>query len=80
MEKGYRTTDIGVASYLIAKGHVLVRIEPNGQRARQVWFVFNEDAGADGDQYWNDTGMADPKELFAIMRDLKARLFNEVNK
>jgi hypothetical protein len=84
----YRTKDVYIASTLIALGYNQYRIERNG---KQCFFIFDTDepglsneiarTGLEVtiDEYWSGNLKVDPKELFNSFKELKTRMYGEVN-
>jgi hypothetical protein len=70
----FTTTDLSVASYLVALGHPLLRID--GPRGRRV-FVFEREAETDSFTYFQDTHPVSARKLFGAYRDLKKALFEQ---
>lgn len=68
----FRTSDLQLASYLVATEHSLRRLEgPPGRRV----FVFDGVSAADRFAYFQDTCRISPRRLFNAHRDLKKALF-----
>lgn len=70
--ESFRTSDLPLASYLVATDHALIGVE--GPRGRRV-FVFSGVQEADRMAYFTDAARVSPRRLFNAHRDLKNLLF-----
>ena len=78
----YRTTDIYIASYLLASGFERYRIEKSGS---QSIFVFEDNDAPikhifelEVDEYYANNVSLPPKKLFNAYKELKSRIFNKI--
>lgn len=79
----YETTDIFLASYLLATGHTDYSLNREG---RQVTFVFRSDRTYNNekyfeiivDKYFSEENFVVPKLLFNAYKELKGRIFDGV--
>lgn len=69
-------SDLGVASFLLTKGHALLYL--NRSNPQRVGFVFTNTSALerDIDTYWERTARVDPQTLFLNQKALKARLYS----
>ena len=70
----YKTNNLYLATYLLAKGYSQYSIEKNG---RQVTFVFDyplDKMVEEENAYWQEKGLVSAKKLFMSDKELKTRL------
>lgn len=68
MEK-YKTTDLGMASYLYLRGH---KIETDKSNPRKIQFVFEKDeVSKDVNEYILKKSLVDPMEYFNAIKTTK---------
>lgn len=72
--KNYKTDNLYVACYLLAKGYNDYTIDKNGSKAI---FIFNypiEKLLKEEEDYWKEEGVAPAKKLFMAYKELKTRI------
>lgn len=75
----FSTKDIYLASFLLASGYKRYSLRREG---RIAWFDFEDDDNKlklDVDEYWSSNCLVDPKELFNSFKELKNRIYENVN-
>jgi hypothetical protein len=78
-----RTKDLYIASYLLATGEKYY-IEKDGEI---IYFIFENDKAPTENiysiqeaQYWDDNALVSPKSLFNAYKELRSRVFMELQK
>ena len=75
----YRTKDLGEASAIFSQGIKTLHLEKD--RTGFYWFVFpNKESFKIADLYWSQELQVDAKTYYDAMRNLKVRLFQNVQK
>lgn len=75
----FSTKDIYLASFLLATGYKRYSLRKEG---RIAWFDFESDDDKMRlhiDEYWASNCLVDPKELFNAFKELKNRIYEDVN-
>lgn len=80
MEKHYRTSDLSIASFLLASGDVT--LTGTESESRQIFFLFapKNRAGELIRLYWADQAPSiQPRQLFQSLRSVKDIIFGTVH-
>lgn len=78
----YRTSDIYIASYLLASGYEDYTIEPDGKKYFFMFTTHNTPSeyvfDVEVDQYFSNNVKIEPKKLFNAYKELKGRIFGGI--
>lgn len=74
--KNFQTQDLNLSAVLVAKGFTLENIIKNQTGKSTFCFTFNNSLNETIQQYWNNTLLLNPQELFHALKTLKNRLYS----
>jgi Domain of unknown function (DUF5659) len=74
-EYGYRTSDFGCATALVASGFRLLRLDKSNPRRAVFVFEDGEDLRAKTGAFWSGGLLVDARQFFETSKRLKARIY-----
>lgn len=75
-EKQFQTQDLNLSAVLVAQGFRLVEVIKNHTSKATFYFELDAELNNTIQQYWNNTLLLNPQELFHALKTLKNRLYS----
>lgn len=74
--KNFQTQDLNLSAVLVTRGFTLESISKNQTGKSTFCFVLSTELNETIQQYWNNTLLLNPQELFHALKTLKNRLYS----